>query len=231
MASTSSVIAGLPHRLRHRRVAHRSGRAHRRLSTGWPAMSSSQAGDLPSADRAAGVIRRRRRAKGFGATSCRPEGCWRGAGDAEAVEVAVEVVMTSTPVSSDARPADVLVVFGITGDLAKVMTFRSLYRLEARGLLACPVVGVAADDWGLDRLIERARSSIEATGELDEAVFDRFAAKLFYVSGAFHDPAPYEGVGEAVKGAETPVFYLEIPPFLFGRVVKGLSEAGLTTGA
>jgi glucose-6-phosphate 1-dehydrogenase len=33
------------------------------------------------------------------------------------------------------RPADVLVVFGLTGDLAKVMTFRSLYRLEARGLL------------------------------------------------------------------------------------------------
>ena len=30
-----------------------------------------------------------------------------------------------------AKPADVLVVFGITGDLAKVMTFRSLYRLEA----------------------------------------------------------------------------------------------------
>jgi glucose-6-phosphate 1-dehydrogenase len=47
---------------------------------------------------------------------------------------------------SDQRPADVLVVFGITGDLAKVMTFRSLYRLEARGLLDCPVVGVAVDD-------------------------------------------------------------------------------------
>src|SRR6201999_483944 len=52
-----------------------------------------------------------------------------------------------------------------------------------------------------------------------------------YVSGDFTDPATYERVGEAVKGAETPVFYLEIPPFLFGRVVKGLSEAGLTTGA
>ena len=34
---------------------------------------------------------------------------------------------------SDQRPADVLVVFGITGDLAKVMTFHSLYRLEVRG--------------------------------------------------------------------------------------------------
>ena len=44
-------------------------------------------------------------------------------------------------------PADVFVVFGITGDLAKVMTFRSLYRLERRGLLNCPVVGVAGDDW------------------------------------------------------------------------------------
>ena len=34
-----------------------------------------------------------------------------------------------------ARDADVLVIFGISGDLAKVMTFRSLYRLEARELL------------------------------------------------------------------------------------------------
>src|SRR5580700_1913157 len=43
--------------------------------------------------------------------------------------------------------ADVLVIYGITGDLAKVMTFRSLYRLERRGLLDCPIVGVAVDDW------------------------------------------------------------------------------------
>ena len=66
--------------------------------------------------------------------------------------------------------ADVLVVFGITGDLARVMTFRSLYRLELRGLLDCPVVGVAVDDWTIEQLAERARTSIVATGqELDEA--------------------------------------------------------------
>ena len=64
---------------------------------------------------------------------------------------------------------DVLVIFGITGDLAKVMTFRSLYRLEQRKLLDCPIVGVAADDWSVDQLIERARTSIIGTGEqLDE---------------------------------------------------------------
>jgi glucose-6-phosphate 1-dehydrogenase len=130
---------------------------------------------------------------------------------------------------NEARPADVLVVFGITGDLAKVMTFRSLYRLEARGLLTCPIVGVAVDDWDVNRLVERARESIVGTGEqLDEAVFARFAARLSYVSGDFTDADTYQRVAAAIKGRECPVFYLEIPPFLFGKVIAHLSEAGLT---
>ena len=129
----------------------------------------------------------------------------------------------SSQEAGEQRPADVLVVFGITGDLAKVMTFRSLYRLEQRGLLDCPIVGVAVDDWTVDQLRERARESIVATGEqLDAAVFDRFAARLSYVAGDFGDAATYDRVADAISGAETPVFYLEIPPFLFGTVVKGL---------
>jgi glucose-6-phosphate 1-dehydrogenase len=136
------------------------------------------------------------------------------------------------PTTAEGRRADRLVVFGITGDLAKVMTFRSLYLLEKRGLLDCPVVGVAVDDWSIDRLIERARDSIVGTGEqLDEDVFKRFSARLSYVSGDFADQATYGKVAEAIAGATSPVFYLEIPPFLFGRVVQGLSEAGLTQNA
>jgi glucose-6-phosphate 1-dehydrogenase len=130
------------------------------------------------------------------------------------------------------QPADVFVVFGITGDLAKVMTFRSLYRLERRGLLSCPIVGVAVDDWTVDDLREHARKAIEATGEsLDEPVFDRFAARLSYISGDFADAATFQRVAATIKDARTPVFYLEIPPFLFGSVVKGLAEAGLTKTA
>ena len=69
--------------------------------------------------------------------------------------------------------ADVFVVFGITGDLARVMTFHSLYRLEVRGLLQCPIVGVAVDDLTVDQLVQRARESIEGTGEqVDKQVFD-----------------------------------------------------------
>ncbi len=136
------------------------------------------------------------------------------------------------PSTAEGRRADRLVVFGITGDLAKVMTFRSLYLLEKRGLLDCPVVGVAVDDWSIDRLVERARDSIVGTGEqLDEGVFKRFAARLSYVSGDFADQATYGKVADAIAGATSPVFYLEIPPFLFGRVVQGLSEAGLTQNA
>jgi len=127
------------------------------------------------------------------------------------------------------QQADVFVIFGITGDLAKVMTFRSLYRLERRGLLQCPIVGVASSDWTVDQLVERARESITGAGEqLDETIFDRFAARLSYVSGDFADAATYHRVGAAIKDAKCPVFYLEIPPFLFASTVKGLSEAGLT---
>ena len=133
---------------------------------------------------------------------------------------------------SQPAAADVFVVFGITGDLARVMTFHSLYRLEARGLLQCPIVGVAVDDWTVDQLVQRAREWIDGSGEqIDEEVFDRFAARLSYVPGDFADADTYARVGKAIEGASMPVFYLEIPPFLFGTVVKGLADAGLTTSA
>jgi glucose-6-phosphate 1-dehydrogenase len=130
------------------------------------------------------------------------------------------------------QPADVFVVFGITGDLAKVMTFDSLYRLESRGLLDCPIVGVAVDDWTVDDLRKRAYDSIQAIeGTVDEGIFKRFAERLSYVSGDFSKPDVYAAVAKAIGDAKTPVFYLEIPPFLFGTVVGSLADAGLTANA
>jgi glucose-6-phosphate 1-dehydrogenase len=124
--------------------------------------------------------------------------------------------------------AELLVIFGITGDLAKKMTFRSLYRLERQGQLDCPVLGVAADDWTIDKLRDHARESIVQTGEtLDEDVFARFAQRLSYLSGDFADPATFDRVAKAVDGRKNIVFYLEIPPFLFEPVVGGLHHAGL----
>ncbi len=125
--------------------------------------------------------------------------------------------------------ADVFVVFGITGDLAKVMTFNSLYRLERRGLLNCPIVGVAVSDWSKEDLREHARAAIEECGtKIDDDVFNRLAERMSYVSGDFGDAETFKRVKAAIGDARCPVFYLEIPPFLFGRVIKGLTDAGLT---
>ena len=138
----------------------------------------------------------------------------------------------ATAPSDYTQAADVLVVFGISGDLAKVMTFHSLYRLERRGLLDCPIVGVAVDDWSVDELRGHARAAIEACGEsIDEQVFKRFADRLSYVSGDFADAATYARVAGAIGEARSPVFYLEIPPSLFATVIKGLAGAGVTKRA
>src|SRR5436190_8221371 len=127
-----------------------------------------------------------------------------------------------------ARAGDALVIFGITGDLARKMTFRSLYRLEERELLDCPIVGVAIDDWTVEHLREHARSCIEATGErVDAKVFGRLAKRLGYVSGDFGDDRLYQRVRDALGDAQTPVFYLGIPPSLFAMVVAGLAKANL----
>ncbi len=127
-------------------------------------------------------------------------------------------------------PADVFVIFGITGDLAKVMTFNSLYRLEARGLLDCPIVGVAFDDWSDKDLRDHARKAIETSSgkKPDPKIFNRLAKRFSYVQGDFSKPDTYERVAAEIKGARTPVFYLEIPPSLFGMTIKGLYDAGLT---
>lgn len=125
--------------------------------------------------------------------------------------------------------SDRLVIFGISGDLAYKMTIPSLYRLEKRGLLEVPVLGVAGTDWGPDGLEKRARASItENAGEpLDESVFARLLAKMSYIYGNFDDPELYEKVFAALGEAQAPTFYLEIPPSLFGMVAKHLAQAGL----
>jgi glucose-6-phosphate 1-dehydrogenase len=143
------------------------------------------------------------------------------------------VTRSSSLTSVSGSPhADALVIFGITGDLARKMTFQALYLLEERGRIGCQIVGVAADDMSVDDLRARARESIEAVGtKVDEETFASLAGRLSYVRGDFTDDATYRRVADAIGGAKLPVFYLEIPPSLFATVVKGLAGADLTAHA
>ncbi|WIM90012.1 glucose-6-phosphate dehydrogenase [Candidatus Mycobacterium wuenschmannii] len=127
-----------------------------------------------------------------------------------------------------AGASDLLVVFGITGDLARKMTFQALYRLERRGLLECPILGVASDDIGVDELITRARAAIEGAGEtIERDVFDRFAKRLSYLHGDVTDSKLYSALAEQIGPGRRCTFYLEMPPSLFAPIVENLAQAGL----
>ena len=124
--------------------------------------------------------------------------------------------------------SDLLVIFGITGDLARKMTFQALYRLERRELLQCPVLGVASDDIAKEELVNRARMAIVDAGEkIDDKVFDRFARRLSYLRGDVTDPALYAALAERIGSKRDCLFYLEMPPSLFAPIVENLGKAGL----
>ncbi|WP_193374431.1 MULTISPECIES: glucose-6-phosphate dehydrogenase [Mycobacteriaceae] len=121
-----------------------------------------------------------------------------------------------------------LVIFGITGDLARKMTFRALYRLERRHLLDAPILGVASDDITVEELVNRAAEAIRHSGEpFDEAVFGRLAERLSYLPGDVTDAALYEQLAEQVGTDQSCLYYLEMPPSLFGPIVEHLGRAGL----
>ena len=128
------------------------------------------------------------------------------------------------------RTADALVIFGITGDLARRMTLPALQQLEAHEVLNCPVIGVGRTPADPEQLRERCRAAMEERGEQpDEAVLDRLTARFRYVTGDVSDPELYARLRESLGGAERPVFYLAIPPDLFGDTVEALGGAGLIT--
>src|SRR6476620_3632994 len=136
--------------------------------------------------------------------------------------------MGASDTKNHEQTADVLTIFGITGDLARKMTFRALYHLEAREKLDCRIVGVAIDDWSLEKLLEHAHEAIKSSvGDHDEDVFARLAKRISYVQGDYADPDTFDRVAKELGDPKRPVFYLEVPPSLFATVVEGLGKAGL----
>ena len=132
--------------------------------------------------------------------------------------------------------ADALVIFGITGDLAKKMTLKALYDLVENDTLQVPVIGVGRNDWSDEDLHQHARDAVETKArgrgkEIDDDAFKRFTELLTYVQGDYTDDDTYERLKEKLSSVKCPVFYLEVPPALFATVVEYLGKAGLTDGA
>jgi glucose-6-phosphate 1-dehydrogenase len=127
---------------------------------------------------------------------------------------------------------DALVIFGATGDLAKLETFPALVGLVDRGVLDVPVVGVAKSGWGLEQFRDYARASLTLNG-MDPA--SPAAAKMLgllrYVDGDLDDDATYKAMSDEIGSGTSALFYLEVPPPLFGRIAQGISSAGRAKNA
>jgi glucose-6-phosphate 1-dehydrogenase len=128
--------------------------------------------------------------------------------------------------------SDAVVLFGVTGDLARKMIFPALYAMAKRGDLTVPVIGVASSLWTLEQLRTSVTESIQQSGGIDnQDALSHLLSLLRYVSGDYKDPATFTKIKEALGSARFPAHYLAIPPLLFETVIKALGSAGLAENA
>ncbi len=126
---------------------------------------------------------------------------------------------------------DALVIFGATGDLAKLETFPALVGLVDRGVLDVPVIGVAKNGWGVDQFRDYAVASLKLNHmDPGTAAAQKMVSLLNYVDGDLGDDNTYHAMSDMVGQGQEILFYLEVPPFLFGRIAQGIATAGRAKG-
>jgi glucose-6-phosphate 1-dehydrogenase len=123
-------------------------------------------------------------------------------------------------------PADALVFFGATGDLAYKKIFPALHGMARHGHLTMPVIAVAKSGWTIDQLRARAADSVEHYGHMDRSALDSLLRSLVYIDGDYGDTGTFAQLGEALGARGRPVHYLAIPPRMFGTVFEQLGRTG-----
>jgi glucose-6-phosphate 1-dehydrogenase len=127
--------------------------------------------------------------------------------------------------------SDAFVFFGATGDLAYKKIFPALQAMIRAGELNIPIIGVARDEWTLEKLHARVKESLENNGGLDPDVFPKLIKLMRYVHGDYNDPETYWRLKQTLAGLSRPLHYMAIPPSMFAAVVKGLESSGCATDA
>jgi glucose-6-phosphate 1-dehydrogenase len=128
--------------------------------------------------------------------------------------------------------ADALVIFGATGDLAKIETFPALVGLVKRGILDVPVIGVAKSGWGLEQFRDYATASLKLNNmDPNDAAAVKMLSLLRYVDGDLGDEATYQAMSDQVGAGQQLLYYMEVPAQLFGRIAEGIATVGRARGA
>ena len=128
-----------------------------------------------------------------------------------------------------------LVVFGVTGDLARKKLIPAVYDLANRGLLppSFALLGFARRDWGDGEFIDLARQAAEkgARTGFREDVWQRLADSIRFLPGSFDDDAAFDTLAQTLVDMEqthgiqgNAAFYLSIPPSMFPVVLKQMQR-------
>ena len=131
-----------------------------------------------------------------------------------------------------AAKAEALVIFGATGDLAKLETFPALVGLADRGLLDMPVLGVAKSGWGLEQFRNYATESLKLNNmDPNSAGAKKMLGQLRYIDGDLTAKDTFEQMSSEIGGDKRVLYYMEVPPALFGTIADGIAAAGRASGS
>jgi glucose-6-phosphate 1-dehydrogenase len=128
-----------------------------------------------------------------------------------------------------------VVIFGATGNLARIKLLPALYHLEAAGRLGrhTRILGFGRREWSDQDWRDRVLKDLKprARGRLDTDMAEKFSARLSFFQGELEEPDAFRKLAERLAGDEelpaNRVFYLAVPPNLYAVIAGNLAKAGL----
>lgn len=134
-----------------------------------------------------------------------------------------------------------LVIFGVTGDLARKKLLPAVYDLANRGLLppSFSLIGYGRRDWSKAEFEEQVKQAVQAKARTPwrQEVWERLAEGIHFVSGDFTNDAAFDALADLTEELDRTrgtagnwAFYLSVPPEHFPSVCHQLHRSGLATG-
>ncbi len=142
----------------------------------------------------------------------------------------LEIGSNSMPCSNGA----VIVIFGVTGDLARRKLLPALYENARNGRLPSPlfIIGFARRPWDDEQMRAELRQGVADFGRIKpvkDQILDELLERAYYIQSTFEDPEGYDQLTQVLKrlGVRNILFYLSTPPGLYSTIVEKIGASKL----
>jgi len=129
-----------------------------------------------------------------------------------------------------------VVIFGVTGDLARRKLMPALYENAKNKQLPVPfyILGFARRPWSHEKMRQILREGVlefGRTAPIDETVIDALLTDAYYIQSPFEESAGYLELDTVLEqmGVQNTLFYLATPPGLYGTIVENIGKSNLET--